>query len=274
MSPDHVYQIVPREHASLVRGPGERLEILLAPIPEFKDRGMYGTNGDQVPDRYLGLHPDAAASLRRIEADYPGVMYHSDIFRNATGSKRRREKNKARKGRYTGKLPGSSAHGYGLATDHLVSDNLRRLTRFMRAGVVDKGEYDELWNSYGWYCHRQGPAGDHLRGPEDWHFNYIGDDVERWLGHCHGRSTAPGIEAKIQYMYGPFTLDPAGIVEHLARLGYRNAHVEAEAAVRKFQEAWTLPVDGIAGPQTQRALLFVGARLVNRNGEDIELTFP
>lgn len=270
----------------MARAPGERLEILLEDIGDFKDRGMYGARGDQVPDRYLGLHPDAAASLRRFEADYPGVSYYSDIFRNATGSKKRREKNKERKGRYTGKLPGGSGHGYGLCLDHLVSDNLRRLTRFMRAGVVDKREYDELWNGYGWYCHRQGPNGDHRRGHEDWHFNYFGDDPERWLGHCHGRKTSPGLEAKLDYMYGPFTLDAGGIEDHLVRLGYLDGPVgdlrlgKARGSIERFQEDWTIgvadspQVDGIAGPVTQRVLLFVGAKLVNRNGEEIGLTFP
>lgn len=263
---------VPREHPKLVRE--GRLRIILDHITDLKARGIYGPHDDLVPDRYLGLHPDAAAALRRIESAFPGVFHYSDIFRNATGSKGRREKNKVRKGYYTGKLPGSSAHGYGLCLDHDLDRNLRRLAKFMHAAHVDKEEYDEIWRNEGWWCHRDGPRGDHRRGHEDWHFNYFGDDPERWLAHCHGRSTAPGVEAKVQYLYGPFTLDAEGIHDHLERLGYDPNGGGHKAAIYKFQQDWTLSADGIAGPQTQRVLLFVGAELVDLNGAPLPLTFP
>lgn len=287
----------PREHAKLVRGPGDGLIILLEPIGFLRERGIYPRDDKFfVPKRYLGLAPDAAGSLRRMENDYPGVMYYSDIFRNATGSKGRRQKNRAKRIRqgkspiYTGKIPGDSAHSFGECADHDLSGdpamnregNLERLADFLKAPSVSKAEYDELWKGYGWWCHRDGPhGGDHKMAHEAYHFNHFGDDPERWLVHS-GRKTSGGVEAKVQYKHGPFTLDEGGIVEHLTRLDYLEGPPPGDdiehlryGAIRQFQKDWTLPADGIAGPQTQRVLLYVGAELRDAStGQGLDLTFP
>lgn len=271
---------VPREHA-LVRGASDRLWITVDPVdPILHNCGGYGRSGDMLPLRYRFLEPGAHESLVLLEQDFPGCVYYTDVFRNATGSKRRREKNRRKrieKGQsaiYTGLLPGSSGHGFGLCTDHFVSDNIRRLRRHLDDPEFDKEDYDLLLRNYGWYCHRDGPHGDHKRGSEWWHFNYFGDDPDRWLSHSH-RRTKGGLDAKIDAMYGPFTLDAAGIEETLLRLGYLidDSHPVADA-VRAFQETWTLSVDGIAGPVTQRVLLYVGAGFRDSDGNDIDVPFP
>ncbi len=265
----------PREHAKLARGPGDRLVILLEPLTEvFHDRGTYGANGTTMPKRYRALHPAADSSLQEIEADYPGIFHFSDVFRNANGSRGRREKNKKKRGRYTGLLPGSSGHGFGFCKDHAVSANLQRLSAFL-GERVDKEDYDLIWRGYGWWCHRDGPdGGDHRRDREEFHFNYFGDDPERWLDHS-GRRTSGGLEAKLNYAYGPFTLDRDGVEEHLIHLGHLDAMEGRPDAIRAFQEDWTLPVDGIAGPQTQRVLCYVGAELRDAStGQPLDLMFP
>ncbi len=267
---------VPREHTELVRGTGDRLTIIVDPLDEvFHDRGNYGASGRALPKRYRFLHPQAHQSLRQLEINFPGCVYYSDAFRNASGSKGRREKNRAKSADnvYSGLLPGRSGHGFGLCLDHMVSDNLRRMRRFLEDPEFDKKDYDLLMRRYGWRCHRDGPHGDHRRGPEEFHYNYFGDDNARWLAHSH-RRTSGGLEAKLQYMYGPFTLDAGGIEEHLARLGHAAANKTRKAQIIEFQERWTLPPDGIAGPQTQRVLLYVGAQFRDGDGNDIAVPFP
>lgn len=223
----------------------------------FAKRGIYGRDMRSLPSRFRYLHPQAADSLSRLEADYPCVFFYSDVFRDANGSRNRRVKNRERRIRqgkspiYTGKLPGFSGHNYGLCVDHDVSGNLQRLAR--HAGyVMTKEEYDLIWRGYGWWCHRDGPEGDHQRGHEDWHYNYFGDDPARWLSHSQ-RKTSGGMEAKISYLYGPFAMEQGDVMRALTELGYH----DIGSRVKDFQQDWTLAVDGIAGPNTQRVLGYV-----------------
>lgn len=269
--------ITPREHPKLVRSASDPLVILLDPLDEvFHGRGYYGSDGTTMPERYRFLHPEAHAALRQLEAQYPGTFYYTDVFRNATGSKKRREKNRdarVRRGQsaiYTGKLPGFSAHSYGLSFDLDVHRSLKNLRRTEGDPGLSKADLDAVLKQHGWWCHRDGPdGGDHARGHEDWHFNYFGDDPDRWLGHSR-RKTSGGVEAKVNYLYGPFVLDLDGIYEHLTRLGY----TANKAGIKTFQSDWTLPDDGVAGPQTQRTLLYVGASFRNNAGAPLDVPFP
>lgn len=272
--------MVPREHKKLVRGGSDRLVITVEPLdPVFWERGGYGADGNGLPIRYRFAHPAAHESLVAIETDYPGVFFYSDFFRNASGSRGRRKKNRAKridKGQspiHTGLLPGSSGHGFGLCKDHYVEPNLRRLRLHMDDPEASKEDYDLIWRKYGWYCHRDGPTGgDHKRGSEWWHYNYFGDDVDRWLAHSY-RKTSGGLEAKIDAMYGPFVLDAGAVDAHLQRLGYRPGR-RGRTAIEQFQEDWTLTPDDVAGPRTQRVLLYVGAQFRDGEGNAVDVPFP
>jgi hypothetical protein len=266
--------MAPREHARLVRGEGDQLVVVVDRLdPVFDDRGMYGKDKTGMPKRFRFLHPDAARSLLQMEKDYPGVFFYSDVLRNANGSRHRRRKNRDKRIRqgktpiYTGKKPGFSAHSFGLCTDDMVRDNMRRLAAHLEEPEISKADYDAVKKQYGWWCHRDGPnGGDHSRGHEEWHYNWFGDDPERWLDHS-GRKTSGGVEAKVQALYGPFILDPAGVKEHLDRLGYATD----KAGIEAFQGDWTLSADGKAGPITQRTLLYVGAEFRTDGGELLDL---
>jgi hypothetical protein len=270
--------ITPREHTKLVRGPGDQLVIILDPLDEiFHGRGYYGSDGTKMPVRYRFLRPEAHESLKTLEAAYPACFYFTDVFRNASGSRGRRKKNRAKRIRqgksaiYTGKKPGFSAHSFGLCFDLDVKRTLRNLQRITEDAGFDKADLDAVLKEHGWWCHRDGPnGGDHRRGHEDWHFNFFGDDPDRWLSHSN-RKTSRGVEAKVMYENGPFTLNAEGVEEHLMRLGYNNA---SKAAIQSFQRDWTLDADGIAGPDTQRTLLYVGARIIDTNADEIEIAFP
>lgn len=276
----------PKEHPKLVRGPGDRLVVVLDPLDSvFHNRGYYGKSGDLMPVRYRFLDPAAHDSLRDLEKAYPGVFYYTDVFRNASGSRGRRKKNRERRIRagksaiYAGKKPGFSAHSYGLSFDLDVDRSLRNLRTQLEDRELDKADLDAVLKEYGWWCHRDGPhGGDHRRGAEDWHYNYFGDDPDRWLSHSY-QKTSGGVEAKIQYLYGPFTLDRQGVAEHLDRLGYlRNWLTYDDDTVKKavadFQREWTLEPDGVAGPVTQRTLLYVGAEFRDRNGAPLDVPGP
>jgi hypothetical protein len=255
-TPLHRFELAPRE-LPLQRARDELTLHLVELDDTFARRGIYGHQGRALPQRFLYLHPAAADSLLRLENAYPCVFFYSDVFRDANGSRNRRFKNRERRERqgrpplFTGKLPGSSGHNYGLCTDHDVSGNLKRLGRHL-GYMPSKEDYDLIWREYGWWCHRDGPDGDHARGHEDWHFNYFGDDPDRWLSHSQ-RKTSGGIEAKLQYMYGPFAMSEGDVSRGLTELGYHNIGNR----IGQFQRDWTLSADGIAGPQTQRVLCYL-----------------
>jgi hypothetical protein len=231
-----------------------------------------------MPERYRFLHPEARYALLNLEADWPGIFYYTDVFRNATGSKRRRIKNRENRVRrglsaiYTGMKPGFSAHGYGFSFDLDVDRSLKNLRKQTEDPQLSKEDLDGVLKEHGWWCHRDGPhRGDHKRGSEDWHYNYFGDDPDRWLGHS-GQKTSGGVEAKVQYLYGPFTLEPSAIPTHLTNLGY-DAGLLRQAIIQ-FQKDWTLAPDGIAGPITQRTLLYVGAEFRDGAGQPLAVPFP
>lgn len=271
---------VPRE-VPIVRPKDFRLRVVVEPLASvFSGRGYYGEDGTLMPVRYRFLHPDAAESLTRLERDEPEMFYFTDVFRNASGSTRRRTKNRAARARngksaiYTGKVPGSSAHNYGLSFDLDVKRTLRNMQKRMADPEFYKSDLDEFLKGYGWWCHRDGPmGGDHGLGSESWHYNYFGDDPERWLAHSH-RTTSGGIEAKIQYLYGPFSIDGPQVVELLHVAGYGDRVTDERVQIRLFQHDWTLPSDGIAGPQTQRALLYVTATFVDEDDRVVSVPGP
>jgi len=246
------------------RTAGFQLAITLAPLPTdpWKHRGIYGPQKDMMPDRFMFLEPAALASMAAWEQAHPGTLWISDCFRNAIGSLGRRQKNAAaHSGVATGKLPGSSAHGYGFALDVEVDHCLQTFGKHI-GGPVTKKDWDHEREKFGWYCHRR----DHAGGSESWHENFLGDDPTRWLAHA-GTSTAGAIEAKVQALYGPFSADKLLINETLERLRYK----PDQSGIRRFQGDWTLEADGIAGPMTQRVLLFVGARFVDATGAPLPI---
>lgn len=221
------------------------LNIPLTRVAALRERGTYGRDRVLAPWRYLFLSVAAAESALAIEREYPGCIHYSDIYRSADGSRRRRQKNREARIRrglspvYTGMLPGYSGHGYGLCTDHAVSGNLARMGELF-GRHVPKIEYDAIMRGYGWYCHRDGPRGDHAwPAREAWHYNFFGDDAAAALLRC-GRTTAGGLEWIIG---GRWDFD---------------AEVDV-GDVETFQRKWTLQPDGILGPITRRVALYVDA---------------
>lgn len=199
----------------------------------------------KVPTRALYLAPDAAVSLASVEADTGGLVY-SDIFRDAMGSLR------ARRAKSGVQPPAYSPHNYGIAFDVDVTATLRlRKWRYV--------EMREALSAHGWYCHRMDLDSS---ASESWHFNYFGlraaerlklSDPDR-----HVTWSMPA-EAEIQDRYGEsFSMGPDQIRNALHRIGY-NVNPTMGDSIRRFQLAWDLAPDGVAGPKTQRTLAYVSA---------------
>src|SRR5678809_596778 len=178
----------------------------------------------KVPHRARYLAPDAARSLLAIDA---GLVY-TDIFRSP----------QAQREAYHQKVgvqrPGYSGHGYGLAVDLDVGATLRQC-KMSYPQLID------LMQEGDWHCHRRDLD---PRGHESWHFNY---GVGRYLDQVDPQDpntwSLPA-ELNILARYGDqMHMEPADIQAALAAMNLN---------VIKFQMAWSLRPDGIAGPKTQR----------------------
>lgn len=195
--------------------------IVLTSLP-ITTLGIYGPKKDQLPERMRYLHPGAARAF--LAADTDVRLRVSDMLRSAESSLAA-----VRAGRGA-QPPGWSGHNYGLSVDLDVEWTLRRQS-------WKKSDLDAFMANHGWYCHRRDSKLDH----ESWHFNHFGTDTTRWrwLKACEGaRTTAPGLEAKIQYLYGA-----------QIKLG---AH-DTQAALKKLG-LYSGAIDGITGPLTKEAL--------------------
>ncbi len=208
----------------------------------------------QVPSRMRFLAPDVGPALMELEKDTGGYVY-SDMWRSADASLQ------ARRVKRGVQRPGYSPHGFGLAVD-------LDLYGIMKLYKVHYGDILDVMRAHGWYCHRRDGLGpDEM---EAWHFNYLGNDAQKYLQHANinDHSTwASVVEARILERYGQdFVLSPTDIQNQLASLKIYGGDVDGNLssglcreAVMAFQRAWDLDVDGDAGIMTQRTLAFVTA---------------
>jgi hypothetical protein len=208
--------------------------------------GIYGPK-NELPERMRYLHPDAAASYMRLEAG-PRRLRVSDMWRSAEASLRARSEKRGVQ------PPGRSGHNFGFCID-LDVDWMLKQYRW------SKQELDQYMNENGWYCHRK----DHERESESWHFNFFGADSAKYLAAAQdSRSTAPGLEQKIQDVYGSsFKLSAVETQAALQSLKLYGGAIDGEIgplareALMAFQRSWSLPSHGDLDADTQRLLVFV-----------------
>jgi Putative peptidoglycan binding domain len=203
------------------------------------------------PARMKCLIPQAAAALIALERDTDGLDY-LDIYRDPIASLASR---RIRKG---SQLPGYSSHGYGISFDLDVKKILddKKITYETLLYVLKKR---------GWFCHRRDGDGN---GQEAEHFNYLGDQGERYLTRC----TMDPItwnrpaEERIYELHGPsFQVDLPACQRLLAKAGlYHGEFTDTldpytREAIMAFQRTWDLVEDGMATTALCRVLVFVTA---------------
>ena len=229
------------------------MQLLLQSIG--KVRGCYGPNRDQFPARAAFLAPDAAQSLTGMISDLGSDrVAFSDIWRSGEASLA------AVQAKSGVQAPAYSGHNFGVSFDLDVEYTLRALGS-------DYPRLLQILEAHGWYCYRR----DKKRGPEDWHFNFFGDDAPVFLRKLTaGHVTWPqGAEQAIQKHYPQqmFALTPAEIQGSLKQLGLYSGDLDGSLgplslqAVRAFCRAWKL-AEGVTDDRFKRTLAFVSASIV------------
>jgi hypothetical protein len=202
--------------------------------------GIYGREGNRLPERMRYLEPAAAKSFLELE----GVVV-SDMLRSPESSLAARRRSRG------AQPPGWSGHNYGLSIDLSVTKTLRNRGE-------NKTELDAYMLERGWYCHRL----DHKRKREEWHYNHgIGPYVKD-----RDRYNSAALERRIQADFADAWDFPSQVLQsYLQDLKLYLGEIDgivgplSKEAVRAFQRAWLLRVDGIAGRRTRRTLALVTA---------------
>lgn len=220
----------------------------LDPLP----RGIYGPSGTLFAKRMGFLHPDAAEAFQALEREAGGLVY-SDMYRSADSSLHAVETKEGTKS------PGYSAHGFGLAVDVAVDASLARLGCSYAVLL-------ERLAAHGWHSHRR----DGERGPECWHFNWLGPHAQEFLATTNPTNHATwghAAEAAILAAYPELAtrMEAAEIQTDLARVHLYGGAIDGQLgplsrqAALAFARAWRVPEHG---PVFERTLRFVAAEIV------------
>ena len=218
-------------------------------------RGPYGPKRDQFPARAAYLAPDVAdAFVSMVDEVGRDRIGFSDIWRSGESSLAAVVAGRG------AQAPGFSGHNFGVSFDVDVAFTCHALGTAGRP--LPYSELLALLARYGWHCYRR----DGGRGPEEWHFNYLGADAPAVLGSLTRVTWAGAAEAAIlkRYPAATFALAPADIQAALAKVGLYHGDVDGKIgplslqAVGAFCRAWRLP-DGRTDGRFARTLAFVSA---------------
>lgn len=234
-----------RTEVDVVAGIGHAAMVLQAarlPDDPWARRGCYGSKGQargvNLPERMRYLHPGAYAALLAFEAEYPGLLMFSDMFRAPSVSLQM-----VRDGRAGAQPPGYSGHNWLLSFDADLAATKRRCAYPLLL---------ERLAAHGFHCHRRDGLVDH----EAWHFNWLGPDADAHLATARKddrKTWSRPLENRIAELYG-HEFGAEQIEGRLILAG-------TPGSVLNFQRLWGLVQDGIAGPRTLRTLARVTARM-------------
>jgi len=239
--------------------PRELMQLYLCEFGVKEVFGIYGANEDALAARMRFLHPAAARSFLKMNEEK--VVRCTDMLRTPEGSLVAVQQGKA------ALRPGWSGHNYGFSIDIDV-DWMIKTHRFK-----DKVTLDLWMATHGWYCHNI--LGSTISS-ESWHYNYFGEEAEHFISYRKDTSKVTWsypVAYKIVEYYGHWWVnaDAVTVQAALQRLGLYRGDLDgvlgtlSGEAIKAFQRAWLLDVDGIAGPRTKRTLMLVSAeRMLTR----------
>jgi hypothetical protein len=214
--------------------------------------GIYGRKGDPLPKRMARLVRLAAGALQKVYRDVANEGRHlfiSDMFRSAAEQQKAHEDWKSDRKSAFSPPPCASVHEAARAIDIDAFDT----------GVGHK-RVREILNQHGWVN-----IVDTLTGPECWHYEFRGDKWENYkkqhgypamahamkeaIGNLVGLSQAEARKEEVKWLQAALNkLTDAGLIVD----GIYGE--KTKEAVRMFQQANGLQVDGVAGPITTKKI--------------------
>lgn len=215
------------------------MQILLKRIsvPGNPDYQKLDSQGFLSPLKSL-LFPDAAdAYLKFLDyMDRQGLHpLANDMFRSP------QEQIDIKKAKPTvAYLPGQSGHNWGISVDISTSKLIDEAFHLGKPYSVDTLRTD--MSKFGW---TPSPK-------EAWHFNYLQGclGIQDWVNKNYGMEWDSSDD-----------LTPIELQGALAQLGFYTSVIDGvvgpqtQAAIKSFQFAYLLPVDGQIGPMTRKVLL-------------------
>lgn len=224
---------------------------MIIELIDLTNLDIKGPKGDAykgvLPRRMKYLEPVAAECFVEMIRKYPGMAF-SDMYRDPIASLQ------ARRTKAGVQRPGYSGHNYGISFDCDVDQTCKNLN-------VRYNELISILKDYGWTCHRS----DGKRGPEDWHFNCIGEyaklpgakGVQKWIENEHPMYCSPTITIKgnakmIQEMLTKLRLYGGEIDGKLGPL--------SEAALNSFKKAYDLTGPSVTEAMVVRTLAIATAQ--------------
>jgi hypothetical protein len=197
------------------------------------------------------LAPEAAVAFKTLENDTGGLVY-TDMWRDPTASLL------AKRMKRITQVPGYSPHNYGIAIDIDLKTVLQE----------KKIRYEDLLfllKKRGWVCYRRDGEADK---PGSEHFNFLGDDADRYLTKCTMDPITWGYAAETKILErfdSEFQLSAKDVQLKLAQLGLYTGIITGQLdmytreAILAFQRAWDLNQTGSVDPSLCRVLAFVSS---------------
>lgn len=212
-------------------------------------------------DRVEGIVDDTTFTpWKRLQQAYNFMhLFFSDIYRSPAASA------EAYKNKNGVARPGDSGHNYGVSIDFDID-------RIMKANTMDYSNVCKNLIAFGWTPYQGiGTTGVYQRGKEDWHFNFIGDNVG-----AGGSQVLNWINRNIK-----FDSDVQSLQTMLTKLKLYHGDIDGvngslmSEAIIKFKRAWytknilSLGINNKIDEQLIKLVNIVSCDVIDQDGKII-----